>query len=512
MKKTIFIALLTGLSLSWSACTDDNSSMGNEVVGIVVEGLAEDLNVASYQGVNLKDLIHPTVMTTIPEEQLSYAWYLYSNENSEGRYKNYLIASGKEPDYEVNLPSGTYTLVFEVTNTETGYAKIVESTIRTSTSFSRGFYILKETNEGNTDLDMLNDDGLLEDLITNISGSPLQGKPYNLTMMYGGAYIDEETNEMSSTNLIYAISDEGKIKGYRTEDMLEVFNNDNMFYSGTMPASEQPGTFVTGPTGNFYFSNTGVRYYETMFNSSTGKYGYPVGAGASKYVQVVNAMAGYIYWSDDEHGLKIVDYNCMGSNPLEPAEGVTFPNDLECISSSLSVTAGTMAWFLCEQPSTGDRYLLKTTTSQYVDEATKIAPDSHLGRSTIQGGNGHSASYIYCVDNGKVYAYSLTEDLEIEVPLPSIPSGETITFITNQWLQFSSFYPTEYNFDNLVVGTQTGDTYKLYFYDGLNGGIPVNAPYKTATGTGKVKCIRFASPVIVDMNIAYETNPFPMSD
>ena len=205
MKKTIFIALLTGLSLSWSACTDDNSSMGNEVV-------------ASYQGVNLKDLIHPTVMTTIPEEQLSYAWYLYSNENSEGRYKNYLIASGKEPDYEVNLPSGTYTLVFEVTNTETGYAKIVESTIRTSTSFSRGFYILKETNEGNTDLDMLNDDGLLEDLITNISGSPLQGKPYNLTMMYGGAYIDEETNEMSSTNLIYAISDEGKIKGYRTED------------------------------------------------------------------------------------------------------------------------------------------------------------------------------------------------------------------------------------------------------------------------------------------------------
>ena len=177
MKKTIFIALLTGLSLSWSACTDDNSSMGNEVVGIVVEGLAEDLNVASYQGVNLKDLIHPTVMTTIPEEQLSYAWYLYSNENSEGRYKNYLIASGKEPDYEVNLPSGTYTLVFEVTNTETGYAKIVESTIRTSTSFSRGFYILKETNEGNTDLDMLNDDGLLEDLITNISGSPLQGKP-----------------------------------------------------------------------------------------------------------------------------------------------------------------------------------------------------------------------------------------------------------------------------------------------------------------------------------------------
>lgn len=515
MKKTIFISLMVGLLCCWSACTEDNSSMGTgQLNEIEVEGLAEDINVASYQGINLKDLIHPTVITSLSEDQLAYAWYLYSNEGSDGPYKDYQIATGKEVDYEVNLPSGTYTLVFEVTNTETGYAKIVESTIHTTTSFSKGFYILKETSEGTTELDMMNDDGMIHDLISTLSGAPMQGKPHNLVMMYSGAYIDTETNKTATTNLLFAISDAGKLKGYRTEDMQEIFNNDNLFYSGTMPASERPGTLVTGPTGNFYFSNSGVRYYVTMtsYGGSAGKFGYPVGATGSKYVQVINAIMGYIYWDNADHQLMLVDYNGMGSTPLEPAEGVEYPDDLECISSCVSLTAGTVAWFLCEQPSTGNRYLLKTTSSQYVDEAIQIDPSSHLAHSTVQSGNGISASYIYCIDDGKVYAHSLTDGSETNVPLSGIPSGEDVTFLTNQWLNFSSL-STDYNFDNLIVGTQTGDTYKLYFYDGLNGGMPINAATKTASGTGKVKCVRFVSPVIAAaMTLAFEPNPFPLSD
>ena len=250
----------------------------------------------------------------------------------------------------------------------------------------------------------------------------------------------------------------------------------------------------------------------TSYGGSAGKFGYPVGATGSKYVQVINAIMGYIYWDNADHQLMLVDYNGMGSTPLEPAEGVEYPDDLECISSCVSLTAGTVAWFLCEQPSTGNRYLLKTTSSQYVDEAIQIDPSSHLAHSTVQSGNGISASYIYCIDDGKVYAHSLTDGSETNVPLPGIPSGEDVTFLTNQWLNFSSL-STDYNFDNLIVGTQTGDTYKLYFYDGLNGGMPINAATKTASGTGKVKCVRFVSPVIAAaMTLAFEPNPFPLSD
>ena len=47
MKKTIFISLMVGLLCCWSACTEDNSSMGTgQLNEIEVEGLAEDINVA----------------------------------------------------------------------------------------------------------------------------------------------------------------------------------------------------------------------------------------------------------------------------------------------------------------------------------------------------------------------------------------------------------------------------------------------------------------------------------
>lgn len=518
MKKIILISLFAGLLFGWSACTDDSSSMGSGLTAdeITVEGLAtEGLDVRSFQGVNLKDLIKPTIITAIPEEQLSYAWYLYGEE-SKGGYKDHLIVSGKEVDYEVNLPSGSYTLVFEVTNTETGYAKLAEMTIRTTTSFSKGFYIMKETEDGNTELDLLNDDGLLVDLISGISGTSLQGKPYGLSMLYDGWYINTETNAMDHGAQVFVMTDAGQIKGYLTEDMSELFNNDNLFYSGTMPANERIGNFVDGPIFNLVLSNTGVLSHKASgYGGSTGKLGYPIGAGASKYVQVLNAMIGYIYWSDSEHGLRTIDYNVYSPNVVEPANGVEFPDDLECIASGTNVNAGTpTAWFLCEQPSTGDRYLLKTATTNYVDAAIKVDPSSHLAHSTQQSFNGLSASYIYCIDNGKAYAYSLEDGTERDVPTPGIPSGENIIFISNQWLRFGSSLGTTYNFDNLIVGTQTGSTYKLYFYDGLNGGLPVNAATKTAEGTGKVKSVRFISPIIANgMDFAMgELNPFPLSD
>lgn len=519
MKKTIFISFLAVLLLGLSACTDDDSSMGSGLADeITVEGIEGSINVPSYQGVNLKDLVKPTVTTSLPEEQLTYAWYLYSNEDSEGRYKEYQIATGKEVDYEVNLPSGTYTLVFEITDTQTGYVKLVEMTILTATSFSNGFYVLKETPEGNTDLDMVGDgDVLLEDLISGVSGSSLVGTPYNLQFLYNGAYIDPETNDMAATNILFAMSSEGQIKGYRTEDMQEVFNNDDMFYSGTMPSTERPYAIVGGYIYHYYFSNTGVRGYQAPgWSDNTGKFGYPLEPGASKLVQFVSATFGNIYWSDEAHGLYSVDGNCYEVIPVGLAEGVeAFPDDLIGLSSSTSSSAGDIGWWLCEQPSTGNRYLLEVdlNSGMEIGEVVKIDPASHLAKSTMQSGNGHTASYIYCVDNGKAYAYSLVDGSEVEVPLPGIPAGETVTYISNQWLQLSESDGADYNLDNLVVATQTGNTYRLYFYQEseLNGGMPIKAPTKTATGTGKVKTIRYVTPVTSAM-YSLGTNPYPICD
>ena len=77
---------------------------------------------------------------------------------------------------------------------------------------------------------------------------------------------------------------------------------------------------------------------------------------------------------------------------------------------------------------------------------------------------------------------------EVELKPQGIPSDETIEFVANQFWNpvFSPGDPFNY----LIVGTQKGSTYKLYFYE-TNGGAITGKPLMTKEGTGKVKCVRF---------------------
>ena len=77
----------------------------------------------------------------------------------------------------------------------------------------------------------------------------------------------------------------------------------------------------------------------------------------------------------------------------------------------------------------------------------------------------------------------------MEIRPEGIPSNENITYVANQFW-FSNYQGTP--FDYLIVGTQSGNTYKLYFYT-TNGGAPTGAPVKTVQGTGILKKVRFMS-------------------
>ena len=77
---------------------------------------------------------------------------------------------------------------------------------------------------------------------------------------------------------------------------------------------------------------------------------------------------------------------------------------------------------------------------------------------------------------------------EIEIKPEGIGSGENIVFVANQFWNASGSSDDKFNY--LIVGTQSGDNYKLYFYN-INGGAPDGKPLMTKEGKGKVKCIRF---------------------
>ena len=85
--KKIFYPLLFML-LSFSACTEDDSTLATlDVSDIVIENLEEEYSVRSYVGVNLKDVIKPTVQTAYAADDLTYTWYLYKASAENIDYK-----------------------------------------------------------------------------------------------------------------------------------------------------------------------------------------------------------------------------------------------------------------------------------------------------------------------------------------------------------------------------------------------------------------------------------------
>lgn len=122
-----------------------------------------------------------------------------------------------------------------------------------------------------------------------------------------------------------------------------------------------------------------------------------------------------------------------------------------------------------------------------------------------------SATYIYCIADNELYAYSWETNDERKFSLPGINQGETITYITNQYFNYA--WDTSTNFNNLIVGTQSGNNYKLYFYSdkNMNGGQPISAG-KSISGEGKVKSVRFLSSIPLSGSAHYSDPIYPLTD
>ncbi len=507
-----FLICLFGLS----ACYEDDSSMGSDSVSdITIMGLEdmEGQSIVSYAGNRLQ--CSPVIQSGYADGDLAVAWYLFntSAEETPNGYQDFLISTDRNLDYEINLPPGTYRLVCEVSSLSNGLVKTATVDIMVATLFSNGFYVLKETPEGTTELDLYNENGLTQDLMADFAGGALAGSPRNLSVIYEGEFIDPETNETARGNLVHVMTEDNVYKGFKAETMTEVFNNENLFYGGPMDANEQPALFFMTMFYNCYASNTGIRIAQVGGDTpGTGKLPYPSSDGASKYLQIHGMDV--VYWNDASHRLERTDYNI---NTVSPEDCGEYPGGMECISSGRNDNVGRI-YFLCEEPATGDRYLFLYSIPMFMqtgfDQVLQVDPSTHLAKSRIISGNSQTGSYIYCVgEDHKLYVYNYEEGTETEVPLPGIDNGEEITYVSNPFLNIG-FGDTSANFDALVVATRKGNGYKLYIYDeGMVGGMPTKAPEVVAEGgNGVVRCVRYLSPVTVDKNDLFSTYVYSWTD
>lgn len=499
MKNKITTLLILLSSFALGGCIDDDSTLSdNSIKEITISGLEDSYAATAYTGQHLK--IEPEVTEG---GDLDYLWYVINSKTgtttADGdTIQPTIIAHEKDLDYEVNLAPGNYQLRLQATDKTTGIKAYQYASLTVSTAFSHGFYIMKQTAEGNTDLDVLNEDGTLsQNLIEKTSGSAMTGKPLDLCMHYNSCFINDETNDMETVDAVSVTTDANNFAIYRNTDLKNIFDRSNVLFETMDPNEKVYGFTYTMMSGHIMFTSAGPRNATGPSYSGTansGKYGNPLNdiEGGSFFCHDIPSYGGVYVWDSKTHSLFSMDYNGYSSPLLyEDTSGSDVTQNLtdyDCLAAGYNLMnrEGT-AVFILNNNTTGDRYLYQTESSffrMYLKSRTKIPASFHLAKATSFSVNGMSAKYIYCVDDNKVYAtvFSGDELSEVEVPT-EIPAGEKITYVGNQY-----YYTDDFNY--LVVGTQNGDKYKLYFFN-LVGGAPDGEAVLTAEGTGNVKSVKY---------------------
>ncbi len=524
MKRHYFITYMIIMMAILSACYSDNSEEASVEVGnISISGIKEKYSAMSDNGEVLQ--INPVIKSDYPKKYLEYHWFLYEKskenaftDNDGNHYEEVLISEDENLSYPVNLGVGDYTIVLRVKSLSNGCVAYQRTSLNVSTRYTEGFYILKEVN-GNTELDFLSPSNeKIDNVFTRLHQAPVSGKPKSLSVVYNHAYIAPETNKASYDHSLCVITDDRKVRFLRAPDLAVVHDEKTMFYASD-GIDEVPYTSVNTTFKNLYLSSRGA--YITACGDATakpmpiGKFSHPEEpAGASPFV-VKTGTYETVFWNEKNHTIYRIDMNggIKTPSPKKNAyQEVAVENltNYECVSAGQTyINYDTKLFFLFNETSTGNKIFYRMTANWSnctPDTMLTVNPDMHFAKATYRSYNARWASIAYCVDGGKLYAYSLNyqqdpkksieeieKEAEWELKPKGIPAGEEIVYAeTIYWEQFNQDRYGD-SFRYLAIGTQRGDSYQLYLYNML-GGSPDGAPVKTISGTGKLKRAVYLAP------------------
>ncbi|WP_099293217.1 MULTISPECIES: PKD-like family lipoprotein [unclassified Butyricimonas] len=512
MKRNIFGLLTLIATLLCTACFDDDSTgILQNINDIQISGIEETYECTAFIGESLNII---PVINGYSENDLKFVWTLYNGQtgkpDSDGNIiEPTIIGTEKQLSYPVNLSMGSYTLCLTVTSKDNNYSVSKLINLSVSTEFSQGFYVLKENEEGNSDLDLLTIKGeIASDILSKISGA-VKGKPRNLSINYGHFYINTDNDQIESTHTLTITTEDNEIATYRSSDLKLLFDRSNTLYD-EMESDEKPYAILRSNTHSIYISSKGIRqimadnlYIQMgLMPKNTGRFGFPaIETGGSPFIIYDHSSyGGYYYWDEINKSFWTGYMMGQGFAPLTKADGSGSEltqnlQNYKCLACGMNSYNSPNGYFIMEDESTGQRYvyIVKSLTAmaQYFSDRVILKNNSHMAQANSFSVNGLSAKFIYCLDNGNVYACNLNSPdyAETELSFEGIPAGEEITYITNQYWN-AMMSDTKSNFNYLIVGTQNGDSYHVYMYNTV-GGLPDGTPVKTIKGKGKLKNVRF---------------------
>lgn len=491
------------LATLFTGCTSDDSDYGTPgKTYINLSGIDESYSVETHGTDKL--VITPQISSSFADDDLEYTWAYYLT--SKGQYSEYdastntytypkadTLSHSRALDEALTLPDGQYTLVYTVTSKSTGYSQSFKTSLNTASALANGFYILKENTEGNTDIDLYNPTKktLISNVITANQGKAMSGKPRSMDVVYDMGYVDANNNK-GATNSLLLTTESDNMQFMSLQDGQAFLTPSNIHYS------ETPGEKVYRAAGSFYYNflvtSNGVYTGKSGSGGGTGVFGANSGDGGSVHVAPGggNSFYALAYWSDAAHAIEAEDYNGSTMPVNSSVDGYTATVDNAiCIDCGHCEAGMGDSYFILQDKTDASKKWLYTVNIGFT-RATNTAvrainADTHFAKASVRAINSLTATIGYAVDGNKLYSYNLAQETaEKELTLQDLPSDETITFVSNR------YYAGSPSFDYLVIGTQKGNTYHLYFYN-MIGGEPVNAPVFTISGEGKLKSLGYVN-------------------
>ena len=480
--------------IAYSSCIDDE---GNYVYQDLVK-LNVDSVKANYSVRSMVDnlVIKPEITSS---GDYSCIWML-----THGSVDPVIdtISTEKELDYPVTEPVGDYTLILQVNDNQTGDATFITSSVNVTTLYSTCWYVLKEI-EGATDLDLIaSEEETMQDLFLNLHGERMEGKPIDISYTPSYRYIDKDNVLNRNKALIWVCSDVN-LYMLETANLSIVYEHDELFY-GSAP-EETPYHIGFFSSYCVYLSSEGIYHLSTMTPTS-GKFGSPLTLENDSYelgMQYFNFDRSTLLWDQANCRFMAENNSRLRTFQDEDEKGNTpeiVPNNMNCDLLHMDRTTNA-GYAVLKDRETGEILVLeldKLASDDWTPKfynpinnlnAIRLPADHDMSNATLFAQN-HKLAYIYYTDGEKVNLFDFaTQSVSREDIVPR-KAGERITFMEHLYWTGNA---TNDGFEYLVVGTEHGDEYTLYFYELLGGAPDLDKEVVSVSGTGKIKDVQYVN-------------------
>ena len=443
---------------------------------------------SSYDAVLLERLvIDPQIKED--SDDYEYLWYMFVTNISSTA--NDTIGRARKLDYLVTAQTGTYRLVFKVTDKRNGTSAYQESIVVVSSNFSKGYYILKYEN-GRTDVDFVDRAGTVNPgILKQITGEDMPGTP--VKQVYSSARYCYGPDASQRWQPAYIVCTDQDLRIFHGSDLSLIKTWETAFREA--PAVRKPqGLWATSGSG-FMMMNDNSMHALASSTYSQGNFGaafLTTGIKFSPYVAV--AASGYQAF-DENAGTFLGFTGSTGNIISHDYAASTYPNvtgyDLVWMGAqqAYNSTYAAYSYALVKSRADGSHMLVETWAQYmqnfgfYFTNNFNVPADFGIIDGKVfacMGGTGNTVIYYSTGDN-VVHYYNPNNQSEKRSIL-SIPAGEEIVQLKHVYFDYPALGPPV---DIFVVLAKVGNNWKVYAYE-REGSTPdiLESSVVTYSGTG----------------------------